>query len=90
MIGFASGDIPDFPANLALLKEASIIGVFWGSWAAKNPAVQMSNIAEMSELIAAGKIKPRVTKTYPLDSYVDAFGAITGRRARGKVVLTMD
>jgi NADPH2:quinone reductase len=90
VIGFASGDIPNFPANLALLKEAKIIGVFWGAWAARNPALQMSNIREMSELIAAGKISPRVTETFPLERFLDAFKSITERRAKGKVVLTME
>ena len=89
VIGFASGDIPAMPANLALLKEASIIGVWWGTWVQKNPAGHMKNLSEMGELMAAGKLAPRVTERYPLDQYVDAFGAITGRRALGKVVLTM-
>ena len=48
-----------------------------------------SGLDQMGELMAAGKLAPRVTERYPLDQYVDAFGAITGRRALGKVVLTM-
>ena len=90
VIGFASGDIPKLPANVALLKEASIIGVFWGNWAARNPALQMKNIGEMSELIAAGKLRPRVTETFSLDQFVEAFAAITERRAKGKVIFTLD
>ncbi len=89
VIGFASGDIPSFAANIALLKEASIIGVWWGTWAAKNPALQMQNFKELGELIAEGKLEPRVTESYALDDYVDAFRAITERRARGKVILRM-
>lgn len=89
VIGFASGDIPKFPLNIALLKEASIIGVWWGTWAAKNPQQQVQNMLELGELIAAGKIRPRVTESYALDDYVDAFKAITERRALGKVVLRM-
>ena len=89
VIGFASGDIPKFSANIALLKEASIIGVWWGTWAAKNPKSQMQNLEEMSTLIAAGKITPRVTESYALDDYANAFKAITERRARGKVILRM-
>jgi len=90
VIGFASGDIPQFPANIALLKEASIVGVWWGTWAMKNPAEQVQNVREMGALIAAGKLTPRVSEQFPLDRYVDAFAAITERRALGKVVLTMD
>ncbi|MGI9222643.1 MAG: zinc-binding dehydrogenase, partial [Woeseiaceae bacterium] len=88
VIGFADGEIPKFAGNIALLKEASIIGVWWGTWAAKNPEMQAQNVAEISALIAAGKLTPRVTDSYPLDDYVDAFNAITERRARGKVVIT--
>lgn len=90
VIGFASGEIPKFPANIALLKEASIMGVWWGTWARKNSAEQISNVREMAGLVAAGKLEPRVTEQYALDDYKEAFGAITGRRALGKVVLTME
>lgn len=89
VIGFASGDIPSFAANIALLKEASIIGVWWGTWAAKNPADQVQNMRELAGLLAGGKISPRVTEAYALEDFVDAFSAITGRRARGKVILRM-
>jgi NADPH2:quinone reductase len=89
VIGFACGDIPNFPANIALLKEASIIGVWWGTWAAKNPDAQTRNVEDMAKLMAAGKLKPRVTETYLLDDFRDAFAAITERRALGKVVLRM-
>jgi NADPH2:quinone reductase len=89
VIGFASGDIPKFAANIALLKEASIIGVWWGTWAARNPAMQTQNLEELAALIADGKLNPRVTESYALDDYVDAFSAITERRARGKVILRM-
>ena len=89
VIGFADGEIPKFAANIALLKEASIIGVWWGTWAAKNPELQTQNVAEISALIAEGKLTPRVTDSYALDDYVEAFSAITERRARGKVVLRM-
>ena len=89
VIGFACGDIPKFAANIALLKEASIIGVWWGTWAAKNPEMQTQNMEELAALIADGKLNPRVTESYALDDYVQAFGAITERRARGKVILRM-
>jgi NADPH2:quinone reductase len=89
VIGFASGDIPKFPANIVLLKEASIIGVWWGTWAAKNPKEQLKNVQELAALIAAGKLQPRITESYALDDYKEAFKAITERRALGKVVLRM-
>ncbi len=89
VIGFASGDIPKFPANIALLKEASIIGVWWGTWAAKNSTQQLKNMQELTALIASGELRPRVTETYVLNDYKKAFKAITERRALGKVILRM-
>ena len=88
VIGFASGEIPSLPANLALLKEASIVGVWWGTWAGKHPQEQYANMQELSALLADGTIKPRVSGSYTLDDYLDAFRAISERRAMGKVVLT--
>jgi len=89
VIGFASGDIPKFPINIALLKEASIIGVWWGTWASHNPGDSLQNMAELAAMVEKGTLNPRVTESYPLNQYTDAFAAITERRAKGKVVLTM-
>ena len=89
VVGFASGDIPAFPANLALLKEASIVGVWWGTWTAKNPAGHIKNMAELQALIAAGKISAAVTEVFDFDDYAAAFSCITERRAKGKVVLKL-
>ena len=89
VIGFASGDIPSFPANLALLKAARIIGVYWGDWAKKNPGQQAQNLAEMAKLVADGKLSASVSETYPLTDFEQAFRAIRERRALGKVVVTM-
>jgi NADPH2:quinone reductase len=89
VIGFASGEIPNFPANLALLKEASIIGVWWGTWSAKNPQAQMQNVQEMATMIADGRLNPKITKTYMLDEFKDAFRSISRRKVKGKIVFTM-
>lgn len=90
VIGFASGSIPEFPANIALLKEASIIGVWWGTWMARNPELQIQNMHELVALLAEGKINPTVTESWALEDFVDAFNSIIERRARGKVVLQME
>jgi NADPH2:quinone reductase len=90
VVGFASGDIPAFPANIALLKEASVVGVWWGTWATKNPQVQLQNMQELGLLVATGKLKPRVTEVYALEDFRAAFASITGRRARGKVILKIN
>jgi NADPH2:quinone reductase len=89
VIGFASGDIPNFAANIALLKEASLIGVWWGTWTRHNPQDALTNMRELADLAESGTLKPRVTASFPLERYADAFAAITERRALGKVVLTM-
>ena len=86
VIGFASGEIPTFPANLALLKGASIIGIWWGTWAARNPSLQAENLSTMGEMVAAGELRPRITESFGLEDYKAAFRAITERRVRGKAV----
>lgn len=89
VIGFASGEIPRFPINISLLKEASIIGVWWGTWAGFNPAESVQNMKDLALMVQQGRLNPRVTESYPLDRYAEAFAAITQRKARGKVILTM-
>ena len=90
VIGFACGEIPKFPANIALLKEASIIGVWWGTWAHNEPGESRRNMAELTAMVDQGALIPRVSESYPLERFLDAFAAITQRRARGKVVITFD
>jgi NADPH2:quinone reductase len=87
IVGFASGDIPQLPANIALLKEASIVGVWWGTWAAKNPGLQIQNMSELAALVSDGILKPEITETFPLDEFEKAFQLISERRALGKVIL---
>ncbi len=89
VIGFASGPIPSIPLNLALLKGAAFVGVFWGRFAGEEPEVNMQNIAELAELFESGKISPLVTDAFPLAQYEDAFNCMIERRARGKVIITM-
>jgi NADPH2:quinone reductase len=89
IVGFASGDIPKLPANLALLKEASIVGVWWGPWAAKHTDEMLVNMQELETMVADGRLRPRVTKAFALDEFVGAFRLITERRVLGKVVLTI-
>lgn len=90
VIGFASGPIPAIPLNLSLLKGASLIGVFWGSWAARQPQESMQNFKELIEMIDKGKFSPLVTEVYSLDNYQSALASIAERRAKGKVILSME
>jgi len=89
VIGFASGKIPEFPANLALLRESSIVGVYWGEWSSRNPAAHVQNMEDLAALAAEGKISAHVSSVHALDDFRDAFAAITGRKARGKVILSL-
>ena len=87
VIGFATGSIPEIPLNLPLLKGVSITGVFWGAWTKRDPAASAANFAELSAMVDSGVLHPQVSAVHPLHEYVEAFGALTGRRAKGKVVL---
>ena len=87
VIGFASGDIPRVPLNLTLLKEASIVGVWYGPWAEKHNDELWENVEELSAMVEAGKIQPRYSEAFSLDDFVDAFRVITERRVLGKIVL---
>jgi len=89
VIGFASGPIPKIPLNLCLLKGASIVGVWWGTWATKFPRESQKNFQELIAMIDGGKFSPLVTEVYPLDDYKAAFASISERRAKGKVILSM-
>lgn len=87
VIGFAAGDIPALPINLCLLKQASLVGVFWGAWAMANPKGQYANMAQLFDWYGAGTIKPRLHATYGVDDIKTAYSDLTERRAVGKVVL---
>lgn len=87
VIGFASGDIPAFPANIALLKEASIIGVWWGTWLINHPGESEQNMKELFAMVHKGILKPRVTESWPLEKFVAAFNSLSKRTAKGKVIL---
>ena len=89
VIGFAAGDIPRIPLNLALLKSIDIRGVFWGAWTQRDPKAHMQNLAEINQMLAKGEIKPRISNHYPLERFADAFDELTSRKAMGKVILTM-
>jgi len=88
VIGFASGTIPKFPINLALVKGYSLVGVFWGSFCRKEPEAYADNMKELMGWYASGKIKPYVEKTFALSDGVAAINHIHARKAVGKIALT--
>jgi NADPH2:quinone reductase len=87
VIGFASGRIPSLPANLALLKSCDVVGVFYGAWRVRDPEGSRQNFKELLDWYAAGKLKPHVSMTFPLEKAADAMNALLGRKATGKIVL---
>lgn len=87
VIGFANGEIPRLPWNLALLKGASIVGVFWGDFARREPKANMAAMRQMMGWMAEGKIRPRVSARYPLHDVPAALNALASRQATGKVVI---
>ena len=89
VIGFPAG-IPKLPLNLTLLKSCQIVGVFWGAFTMRDPARNAEHIAELFQWYSAGKIKPRVTETFPLEEAAAALRLIEERKARGKVVISME
>lgn len=88
VVGFASGEIPRFPANLALLKGCAVVGVFWGQFRRVEPELDAENFRTLFDMHAAGRIRPVISATYPLDRARDALAALAGRSVMGKVVLT--
>lgn len=89
VVGFASGRIPELPVNLALLKGASVVGVFWGSFAQRQPQDNATNFKQLFAWFEEGKLKPLVSQVYPLERAGEAIDALGGRRAVGKVVVSI-
>ncbi len=89
VVGFAAGDIPKIPLNLTLVKNVSIVGVYWGAWTMKDPKGHVANMGRLVEWWRSGAIKPRIHATYPLARAAEAMDELAERRAKGKVVVTV-
>ncbi len=87
VIGFAAGEIPKPPLNLALLKSCQIVGVFWGAWTAMFPRENQKNFEELFELLEAGKINPRIKDKFKLEDSAKAIAHLAERKATGKVIV---
>ncbi len=88
VVGFAAGEIPRVPLNLTLLKGCQIVGVFWGSFAMREPAKNRDNAARIFAWVREGKLRPHVDATYPFARAGEAVARLESRQVRGKVVLT--
>jgi NADPH2:quinone reductase len=89
VVGFAAGEIPKIPLNLTLLKGCSIVGVFWGDFARREPKAFAESIGQLGKWFREGKLKPHVSQTFPLAKAVEALQLMAGRKAKGKIVLTV-
>ena len=87
VVGFAAGEIPKIPLNLALLKGCDIVGVFWGSFVERDPAGHRGNTRQITDWVAAGKLSAHVQATYPLADAANALKALAARKVMGKIVL---
>lgn len=89
VVGFPAG-IPSLPLNLTLLKSVSVVGVFWGAAVMRDPAGHAANVADLMRFWSEGRIKPRVSRTFPLERAADAIRALGDRSALGKIVVTVE
>ncbi len=87
VVGFAAGEIPKIPLNLPLLKGASIVGVFWGGFAMKNPKANMQNTMTLMQWYAEGKLKPHIHAIYDLADTSKALEEMTNRKVKGKLIV---
>ena len=89
VIGFTSGRIPSYKANLALLKGSAMVGVFLGRFRKEEPQAYEQNFRELLDMYREGKLNPIVTKSFALEDFVDAFNIFNQRKAMGKVTLEL-
>ena len=87
VVGFASGPIPALPFNLALLKGASIVGVFWGDFSRREPKANAAMMGELAQWYAQGKIKPVIDATMPMSELKAAYAHMGSRGVKGKLVM---
>jgi NADPH2:quinone reductase len=87
VVGFASGPIPSLPLNLALLKGASIVGVFWGDFARREPKANAAMMGQLAQWYAEGKVKPVIDRTMPMAELKAAYAHMGSRGVKGKLVM---
>lgn len=89
VVGFASGTVPQIPANIILVKNISVIGYYWGAHRKLDPALVQHSFAELLTWFEEGRLKPHVSHALPLEDASKALALLTGRKSTGKVVLTV-
>ena len=89
VVGFAAGDIPKLALNLALLKGAAVVGVFWGDFARREPRQFAESVRQLGAWYREGKLRPHVSQTLPLAQAAEALQLMAARKVKGKLVLTV-
>jgi NADPH2:quinone reductase len=89
VVGFAAGEIPKLPLNLALLKGAAVLGVFWGDFARREPKQFAASVAQLNKWFEEKRLKPHVSQTLPLEKAAEALKLMAARQVKGKLVLTV-
>ncbi len=89
-IGFAGGEVPRFPANLLLVKNISVLGLYWGGYLRFAPQVLTDSLAELMRWHAEGRLHPHVSHVLPLVRVAEGLDLLKARKATGKVVITME
>ena len=87
IVGFAGGPIPSLPFNLPLLKGASLVGVFWGDFARREPQANAAMLSELGQWYSQGKIKPVLDRTLPMSELKSAYALMGSRSVKGKLVM---
>ncbi len=87
VVGFANGEIPKLPLNLTLLKGASLVGVFWGEYAKREPQANLAAMRQLMGWLAEGKIRPHISARYALEDTAQALNDMAARKVTGKVVI---
>lgn len=87
-IGFAGGDVPQIPANLLLVKNLSVIGLYWGGYLTFAPATLTASLTTLLGWLGDGSLKPHISHTHPLDRAAEGLTLLRNRTATGKVVIT--
>ncbi len=87
VVGFASGDIPKIPLNLTLLKGCQIVGVFWGSFAMREPAANHAHSVQLFRWISEGRVSPAIDEVFPFVRAAEALQKLERREVKGKLVL---
>ncbi len=86
-LGFASGDIPQIPANILLVKNISVVGLYWGGYASFKPEVLLKSFLQLFGMYIDGKLKPHVSHVLPLEQANEALALLANRKSTGKVVV---